>query len=145
MSELVAEAMVKTRASFPNSTWSQFASDAMHLSLSKTFPLRLHQIDPFIDILSQYRHLFFCKNNGFFFICACSRGSEIDLKLANVSIFVNEEKTRSFAALCLISDGIETAMSALIAHVDSAVTAFGGSAYYKVRSILSSMPTLLFQ
>ena len=68
----------------------------------------------------------------------------LSLQLSNVKFFVNDECTRSFAALCVEAE--EDVVGPLIAHIDAAVTAFGGHAYYKVRPacISRALPHLIY-
>ncbi len=63
-------------------------------------------------------------------LCVWLHRGGLTVELSNVKFLVNEDRTRSFAALCVSSPG--DSMQSLVAHIDEAVTAFGGPRYYTV-------------
>jgi len=88
--------------------------EELHISLSRTFALREHQIEPFIEVLAtnlkKQRKKFFVTLLGF-------------------EWFTNDEKTRSFFSLSL-DTGLEKTLS-LISGVDEVLKQFGLPLYYK--------------
>ncbi|CAL8080708.1 unnamed protein product [Calicophoron daubneyi] len=93
-----------------NSLWHLFAPvEELHLSLSKTWPIMHHWIDGLIQALTE----------GFSSVEKC-----------HVDIFVNEEASRSFVALCTTS-GSSDHLIPVVKIVDRCVQSFRGPVYYK--------------
>ena len=57
LSVLITEALAKVQSQFPRTEWTKFDPESLHLSLSRAFSLRHHEITPFVQLLSQYRYI----------------------------------------------------------------------------------------
>lgn len=96
------------------------SSMPLHVSLSRTFPLREHQVDPFIALLRKE-------------LAACRPFPAV---LDGARCLDAEDGSRRFAALLASGEGSTCgatgdAFVTLIAAVDAAVTAFGKVPFYR--------------
>ncbi|TGZ60526.1 hypothetical protein CRM22_008477, partial [Opisthorchis felineus] len=88
--------------------------DDVHVSLSKTWPLRYHWIDSLEDKLrNTFQNL-----------------SRFDIRFSGLELFINEERSRSFIGLILSRESSEH-LKPIVASVDHCVHAFCGPGYYK--------------
>mmetsp|Transcript_20619 Transcript_20619/g.48188 ORF Transcript_20619/g.48188 Transcript_20619/m.48188 type:complete len:264 (-) Transcript_20619:1314-2105(-) len=84
-----------------------------HVSLSRTFALRYHQLRPFQDLLET----------------SLKRQRSFQGYLQGFEFYSNDDKTRSFVGLNFVTGSDVT--RALVSSVDKAVVAFGHRPYYK--------------
>eukprot|EP01104_Vermistella_antarctica_P018508 TRINITY_DN6885_c0_g1_i1.p1 TRINITY_DN6885_c0_g1~~TRINITY_DN6885_c0_g1_i1.p1 ORF type:complete len:286 (+),score=39.76 TRINITY_DN6885_c0_g1_i1:151-1008(+) len=95
------------------STHCRDGGSKMHVSLSRSFPLRRHHIEPFVRKLSE------CLASSF----RCSVG------LDALRCFKNDTNSRSFATL-MVDEGGRGEICKLISCVDEALITFGQRTYY---------------
>eukprot|EP01112_Ceratiomyxa_fruticulosa_P011552 TRINITY_DN3141_c0_g2_i2.p1 TRINITY_DN3141_c0_g2~~TRINITY_DN3141_c0_g2_i2.p1 ORF type:complete len:329 (-),score=72.09 TRINITY_DN3141_c0_g2_i2:225-1211(-) len=87
-------------------------TDDTHISLSRTFPLLLHHIQPFVDSLSK----------------TLKDVRQFDVEFTDYKCFTNDQRTRSFVSLG-VGTGSEF-ICKLIKRVDKIVAEFKGPVFY---------------
>ncbi|GAA57538.1 UPF0406 protein, partial [Clonorchis sinensis] len=100
--------------------------DGVHVSLSKTWPLRYHWIDSLADKL---RNTF--QNISRYLVTVMPLiFIRFDIRFSGLELFINEERSRSFIGLTLSQESSEH-LKPIVASVDQCVHAFCGPGYYK--------------
>ncbi|KAF8566284.1 hypothetical protein P879_04745 [Paragonimus westermani] len=95
--------------------WQRFQTcEKIHLSLSKTWPVRYHWIDSLVQSL----------------IKSLANFPRFSVQFDDFELFVNEEGSRSFLGLCTTRESAEH-LKSLVMLVDRSVQAFRGPCYYK--------------
>lgn len=99
--------------------WNEIDPSALHISLSRAFPLRHHEIDVFWekldDLLTEH---------------SSSIPSLIPIELNEYELYVNDEKTTSFIGMNVIGKSKDIICS-LIKIVDKVMDMFGHPVYYE--------------
>ncbi|KER31580.1 hypothetical protein T265_02218 [Opisthorchis viverrini] len=111
--------------------------DDVHVSLSKTWPLRYHWIDSLADKLrNTFQNLsrYVVTIVPLIFI-------RFDIRFSGLELFINGERSRSFIGLILSRESSEH-LKPIVASVDQCVHAFCGPRYYKVGTALILGPKL---
>lgn len=80
--------------------------DALHVSLSKVFPVRKEQREPYRSQLKASFNAFRRTRGRFDSSCpSSSRNNNASLELRELRVFVNDERTTTFVAACEKDDG----------------------------------------
>ena len=80
--------------------------DALHVSLSKVFPVRKEQREPYRSQLKASFNRFRTHRGRFDSSCpSSSRNNNASLELRELRVFVNDERTTTFVAACEKDDG----------------------------------------
>eukprot|EP00051_Salpingoeca_urceolata_P020322 m.303770 g.303770 ORF g.303770 m.303770 type:complete len:297 (+) comp19595_c1_seq2:38-928(+) len=95
----------------------------LHVSLSRTLVLRLHEVDPVVEALHQ--------------VAATSSSLTLDLGGRGMCVHVNESLTTAFLG---VKVGGQTALlDALVSRVDQVLAVFGQPSFYQDRSFHLSL------
>jgi hypothetical protein len=119
--------------------WHRIATADLHLSLSKTFTLKHHEILPFVDALRVHLKPFTSSSSPFAAASASAGAGVAECVLRGFEFYTNEQRTRSFVALSVAPpsasahhrNGHNTALQ-LIACTNAALTQFSLPTYYEV-------------
>lgn len=98
--------------------WNIFDPSTLHISLSRAFPLRHHEIDVFWKKLDDL----LTSNSSSF-------PSSIPVELSEYELYVNDEKTTSFIGMNVVGNSKDIICS-LISIVDEVMKLFGHPIYY---------------
>ena len=79
--------------------------DALHVSLSKVFPVRKEQREPYRSQLKASFNAFRMHRGRFDSSCSSSSCNNALLELRELRVFVNDERTTTFVAACEKDDG----------------------------------------
>lgn len=79
--------------------------DALHVSLSKVFPVRKEQREPYRSQLKASFNAFRMNRGRFDSSCSSSSCNNALLELRELRVFVNDERTTTFVAACEKDDG----------------------------------------
>jgi hypothetical protein len=94
--------------------WQTIGGDMLHVSLTRSFSLSFHTIEPFLRALTD----------------AVGPSPTFDLHVMDFAFFCNEARTRSFASLMLADSAGRATLLRLIGRVDSALAKFSLPPFY---------------